>query len=128
MDDFEKFLKKMPVKRPEDELRNRIFSEPATVEPVTPDPDSREGNRFPRRIPIGWAAALVCVVGAASFFAGRTTSSEPVPAVMTETRTSVQLEIVEVSEDDQVLFDFTEPAEMDFGAPVRIDIQSGQES
>ena len=103
MDEFEKQLQDLPLRRPREGLRRRIFQARRTRRP---------GPRvFAVRVPLAWAALLMAAAGLVGFGAARLT--EPLPrAVLVPGPSTVEVRIIE-AQPQRPLFDFTETT-MDF--------------
>jgi hypothetical protein len=96
MDDFELRLKSVPLARPSEEMKRRIFG----TGPGRP----RITEVFRRRIPLGWAALIALFTGLAGMYLSQWLSGPaPLPSEM------VIVQIIEAP-SEQNPFDFTEPA------------------
>jgi hypothetical protein len=88
MDDFENKLKRLPLAKPSDGLRQNIFGSPQLERPTL--------FGFPgRRIAVGWAAVLAIAVGLAGFSMGALLGRRSLDVASTQT--SVEVRIVEAT-------------------------------
>jgi hypothetical protein len=97
MDDFEAQLKTLPLARPSEDMRRRIFG------------DKPGGwwfvGVFRRRIPLGWAALFALFAGIAGMFGSQYWKTAPAPPL----QRAVHVQIIKAASDRNI-FDFTEPA------------------
>jgi len=96
MDDFELRLKSVPLARPSDQMKRRIFG----TGPGRP----RITVVFRRRIPLGWAALIALFAGLAGMYIQKWVSG-PTPLPSKE----IIVQIIKAPSERNP-FDFTEPA------------------
>lgn len=122
MDDFEARLKRLPLAKPSEDMRRRIFED-------KPGPLvfwQRQKRRwfvglFRRRIPVGWAAVFALAAGIAGMFGSQMWGEETVPL-----QPVVHVQIIR-SPSDRNLFDFTVPAEDFMPGELIVEVQAPKE-
>ncbi|MHC4464127.1 MAG: hypothetical protein ACYS30_22255 [Planctomycetota bacterium] len=114
MDDFEAQLKRLPLARPSEGMRRRIFG------------DRPGGSWFVevlrRRIPVGWAAAFALAAGIAGMSGSQMWSGKAAAPL----QPVVHVQIIK-SPSDRNLFDFTEPAKDFMPGELTVNVQAPQE-
>lgn len=106
MDDFEAQLKRLPLARPSEGMRRRIFG--AGPDPLVFWQRQKRGwfvGVFRRRIPVGWAALFALFAGIAGMFGSQYWKTAPAPPL----QRAVHVQIIKAASDRNI-FDFTEPA------------------
>lgn len=114
MDDFEAQLKSLPLARPSEGMRRRIFGDKPG--------ESWFAGIFSRRIPVGWAAAFALAAGIVGMSGSRMWgggAAAPLQPV-------VHVQIIK-SPSDRNLFDFTEPAEDFMPGELTVNVQAPKE-
>ena len=123
MDDFEARLKRLPLAKPSEGMRRRIFEdEPGHL--VFWRRQKREWfvGLFRRRIPVGWAAAFALAAGIAGMSGSQMWGGRaPVPL-----QPVVHVQIMK-SPSDRNLFDFTVPAEDFMPGELTVKVQAPKE-
>ena len=114
MDDFEAQLKRLPLARPSEGFRRRIFG------------DKPGGSWFVgllrQRIPVGWAAAFALATGVAGMSGSQMWGGEAAAPL----QRVVHVQIIK-SPSDRNLFDFTEPAEHFMPGKLTVNVQAPKE-
>jgi hypothetical protein len=114
MDDFEAQLKRLPLAKPSEGMRRRIFGD-------------RPGESwfvgiFSRRISVGWAAAFALAAGIAGMSGSQMWSGKAAAPL----QPVVHVQIIK-SPSDRNLFDFTEPAKDFMPGELTVNVQAPQE-
>ena len=114
MDDFEAQLKRLPLAKPSEGMRRRIFGD-------------RPGGSwfvgiFSRRIPVGWAAAFALAAG----IAGMSGSQMWGGGAAAPLQPVVHVQIIR-SPSDRNLFDFTVPAKDFMPGELTVNVQAPKE-
>jgi len=123
MDDFEAQLKSLPLARPSEGMRRRIFGDRPS--PLVFWQRQKRGwfvGIFSRRIPVGWAAAFALATGIAGMSGSQMWSGKAAAPL----QPVVHVQIIR-SPSDRNLFDFTVPAEDFMPGEVTVNVQAPKE-